>query len=88
MEGCSEHFVASEEEVHELMEQGFENRTIASTLMNKKSSRSHCIVIFRVQQRDTETQTVKTGVLNLVDLAGSEKVGKAGSQGLTLTEAN
>ena len=55
--------------------------------MNTESSRSHSLVQFTVQQRNTETGSSKTGRLYLVDLAGSEKVGKTGASGQTLEEA-
>ncbi len=55
--------------------------------MNAESSRSHSIFLITIQQRNTESGTMKTGNLYLVDLAGSEKVGKTGASGQTLEEA-
>lgn len=55
--------------------------------MNAESSRSHSIFVLTINQRNTETGTLKAGNLYLVDLAGSEKVGKTGASGQTLEEA-
>ena len=55
--------------------------------MNTESSRSHSIFVYNIQQKSSQTGTIKTGRLYLVDLAGSEKVGKTGASGQTLEEA-
>ena len=46
--GASETYVASEEEVLELMRTGNENRAIGITDMNNQSSRSHSIFILTI----------------------------------------
>ncbi len=63
------------------MKQGNANRSIASTLMNAESSRSHSIFILTVTQNNSEDLSQKTGRLYLVDLAGSEKISKTGAAG-------
>ena len=55
--------------------------------MNTESSRSHSIFVYNIQQKSSQTGTIKNGCLYLVDLAGSEKVGKTGASGQTLEEA-
>jgi kinesin family protein 5 len=69
------------------MKIGNSNRSIASTLMNAESSRSHSIFILTVTQNNMEDLSCKVGKLYLVDLAGSEKIAKTGAQGTTLDEA-
>lgn len=87
MKGATERFVASPEEVMQVMDEGKMNKKVASTKMNADSSRSHSIFLINVKQENLETQTKLTGKLYLVDLAGSEKVGKTGAAGETLEEA-
>ena len=70
-----------------VLDEGKNNRKVASTNMNADSSRSHSIFLINVKQEDTKTETKLTGKLYLVDLAGSEKVGKTGAEGETLEEA-
>jgi kinesin family member 5 len=63
------------------MRLGTSNRSVAATLMNAESSRSHSIFILTVTQSNLEDMSCKTGKLYLVDLAGSEKVDKTGATG-------
>lgn len=87
IEDLSEHYVACEEEVLDLMKIGSENRTIGQTKMNEQSSRSHSIFVMTIYQNNLKQMTAKTGKLFLVDLAGSEKISKTGATGLTLEQA-
>lgn len=73
--------------MYDIMKQGNSNRSIASTLMNAESSRSHSIFILTITQNNLEDLSQKTGKLYLVDLAGSEKISKTGASGTTLEEA-
>ena len=84
--GLSEEYVGSEQELLERIEFGQENRTVACTKMNSRSSRSHQLFVIKVQQR-CEDGVEKIGTLNLVDLAGSEKISASGVKGLGLEEA-
>lgn len=54
---------------------GTRRRTVASTLLNDHSSRSHAVFILRLQRvtRASDGLQVRTSQLNLVDLAGSER---------------
>ena len=63
------------------MKQGAGNRSVASTLMNAESSRSHSLFVLTIQMNNTDDGSCKTGKLYLVDLAGSEKISKTGAQG-------
>ena len=42
--------------------------------MNDHSSRSHAVLLIKVQQENVKTKKKLNGKLYLVDLAGSEKV--------------
>jgi len=55
--------------------------------MNATSSRSHSIFLVHVEQKNTKTDTSKTGKLFCCDLAGSEKTEKTEATGQTLEEA-
>eukprot|EP00301_Raphidiophrys_heterophryoidea_P027792 c9826_g1_i1.p1 GENE.c9826_g1_i1~~c9826_g1_i1.p1 ORF type:complete len:915 (-),score=281.95 c9826_g1_i1:193-2580(-) len=87
VEGATEEYVSSPEDVFAVMKYGASLRVTASTSMNAESSRSHSIFMMQIKQRDTKTEAVKTGKLFLVDLAGSEKVRKTGASGDRLEEA-
>ena len=71
--------VSKEEEIFNLMERGANNRSIASTDMNERSSRSHTIFQMFIEQEainptNPEDAAVKVSKLNLVDLAGSVSI--------------
>lgn len=87
VKGLLEIYVASVQEVYEVMRRGGAARAVAATNMNQESSRSHSIFVITVTQKNVETGSAKSGQLFLVDLAGSEKVGKTGASGQTLEEA-
>ena len=87
MADLTEQYIEAESEVYQIMKQGNSNRSIASTLMNAESSRSHSIFILTVTQNNLEDLSQKTGRLYLVDLAGSEKISKTGAAGQVLEEA-
>lgn len=54
-------------------------RTVASTLMNERSSRSHSVFTLRITGENPATGETCEGCLNLVDLAGSERLEKSGA---------
>jgi kinesin family member C1 len=53
-------------------------RRVASTLMNERSSRSHCVFTVRMSGKNDVTGEACEGSLNLVDLAGSERLKEVG----------
>merc|ERR1719230_492983 len=66
------------------------NRSVASTLMNSESSRSHSIFTITVETAETGVDNkdhIRVGKMNMVDLAGSERQSKTGASGDTLKEA-
>ncbi|KAJ3273867.1 hypothetical protein HDV01_003845 [Terramyces sp. JEL0728] len=76
-------------------EQGYQNRTIAETNMNKVSSRSHGVFSLTIDQTDRPTSTSSGLMLNkkrskihLIDLAGSERVESTGATGTRLKEGS
>lgn len=82
----TEFSVVDEDELLEIISVGESVRTVASTNMNTRSSRSHQIVMIEVIQK-LANQSEKRGRLNLVDLAGSEKIDRTGVTGENLEEA-
>jgi kinesin family protein 5 len=76
VEGLTEVCIVSEEEMMTVISTGEIMRHIASTKINKSSSRSHSICIIEIVQK-FPNDSEKRGVLNLVDLAGSERVSKS-----------
>ncbi|OII73340.1 kinesin-like boursin [Cryptosporidium ubiquitum] len=57
-------------------------RRTAETLLNKSSSRSHCIFTITIHTKETNIDgedVLKVGKLNLVDLAGSENIQRSGA---------
>ena len=70
------------------MEEGYQNRTIGSTLMNATSSRAHTIVTIEFRQITilAKKRSEKLSRINLVDLAGSERTGITGATGERLKE--
>lgn len=87
------------QEMEKLMAIGNKNRSIASTAMNDRSSRSHCIFTITIERselpkssEDDQTapaqEIIRVGKLHLVDLAGSERQDKTHATGDRLKEAN
>jgi len=83
VQGLSKHPVDSYEMIAAKMDEGYESRSIGSTLMNQTSSRAHTIITIEFKQIYTEDgrKKEKLSVVNLVDLAGSEKAGQTGAEG-------
>lgn len=82
--------VESKEDLEAMLDKGLGNRTVASTLMNAESSRSHSIFTIVIEMtskdKDTGKEMIRAGKLNLVDLAGSERQKKTGAKDATLKE--
>ncbi|EJD48271.1 C-terminal kinesin [Auricularia subglabra TFB-10046 SS5] len=54
-------------------------RSVAATLMNERSSRSHSVFTLRISGANAATGESCDGALNLVDLAGSERLNASGA---------
>lgn len=61
------------EELSDILKLAYTRRAIASTNMNDRSSRSHCIFQLKINSKNEELKQVRVGAVNLIDLAGSEK---------------
>ena len=66
---------------------GDANRSVGATKMNIHSSRSHLLLMLKLEGHDTVSRAVTRGTLTLVDLAGSERVSKTEATGQRLIEA-
>ena len=87
VEGLTSINISSAILIKKLIEQGNKERTIASTLLNDRSSRSHAILTIIFNQINTTDGTETTSKINIVDLAGSEKISLSGVKGVNLKEA-
>ncbi|PFH34710.1 putative kinesin [Besnoitia besnoiti] len=79
--------LSSVADVLDVIQTGFANRALGTTLSNEKSSRSHAIFQITLRQDSIAECTTKSSQLLLVDLAGSERVSKANTTGERLREA-
>lgn len=74
-------------DIKSIMEKGDMNRSVGATKMNTNSSRSHLLLLLRLQGTDKVTNAITRGTLTLVDLAGSERISKTEATGQRLVEA-
>ena len=81
IEGLTSVAINNDVMFRKLIEQGNKERTVATTLMNDRSSRSHAILTINCTGESTACK------INLVDLAGSEKIAASGVSGINLEEA-
>lgn len=65
---------------------GWRNRRVASTSMNRESSRSHAVFTITVDsmEKNNDIVNIRSSLLNLVDLAGSERQKDTHTEGLRL----
>ena len=90
VQGLTTKVVKSVDEINSVLQDGKQNRSVGSTLMNSQSSRSHSIFSIVVECSSTDdygNENIRAGKLNLVDLAGSERQSKTGATGERLKEA-
>jgi len=81
--------VENPDRLGQLIEEGLQHRSTASTKMNDTSSRSHCIFTIRLHQKDAEDDSKNTfSKVNLVDLAGSERAKATEAEGERLKEGS
>ncbi|CAH2283214.1 kinesin KIF15 [Pelobates cultripes] len=68
---------------------GWRNRRVASTSMNRESSRSHAVFTVTIESMEkiNEIVNIRSSQLNLVDLAGSERQKDSHAEGVRLKEA-
>ncbi|OWK02823.1 KIF15 [Cervus elaphus hippelaphus] len=87
--GAVEQVVTSAAEAYQVLSGGWRNRRVASTSMNRESSRSHAVFTITIEsmEKSHETVNIRTSLLNLVDLAGSERQKDTHAEGMRLKEA-
>ena len=75
----------------EAFKKGEKNRITECTRMNAHSSRSHALLIVKIERNFTDEESnehiMTQGYLYLVDLAGSERVTKTNAREMRLEEA-
>ncbi|XP_072563047.1 kinesin-like protein KIF15 isoform X1 [Paramormyrops kingsleyae] len=90
VEGAVEKIVTSAVDAYQVLSMGWRNRRVASTSMNRESSRSHAVFTMTLESKETvnEVVNIRTSQLNLVDLAGSERQKDTHTEGSRLKEAS
>jgi len=76
----------SPDTVETILKQAANNRSVAATKSNERSSRSHSVFILKLVGRNSTTKETSEGTLNLVDLAGSERLKQSGAEGDRMKE--
>eukprot|EP01071_Lankesteria_metandrocarpae_P009019 Lankesteria_metandrocarpae@DN5112_c0_g1_i3.p1 len=84
---CKHVLASDSQSVHRILSQASKLRASASTALNPRSSRSHCVFQMRLMGEHRPTNQSFKSVLSMVDLAGSERVGSSGAAGDRLREA-
>ncbi|XP_039802585.1 kinesin-like protein KIN-12F isoform X4 [Panicum virgatum] len=89
VENLTEFEVGCVSDIIKLLMQGSANRKVASTNMNRESSRSHSVFTCIIESRweKDSASNLRFARLNLVDLAGSERQRTSGAEGERLKEA-
>lgn len=72
--------------VETMLEEAQNNRSVAATKANERSSRSHSIFILKLIGENSATGERCEGTLNLVDLAGSERLKHSQAEGERMKE--
>lgn len=72
--------------VESILKQADNNRSVAATKSNERSSRSHSVFMLKLVGRNSMTNETSEGTLNLVDLAGSERLKQSGAEGDRMKE--
>ena len=76
VDGLKEVTVSSADEAEQILRSGISNRHVASTNMNRASSRSHAVFTLNIRSEHTTPeglQKIRLSKFTLVDLAGSER---------------
>jgi hypothetical protein len=90
--GAKQVLASTLSEMQSMLDVGSVSRTVAGTLMNNQSSRSHSIFTITVHQRLPSSRAgvpfeLVSAKFHLVDLAGSERAKRTGNEGLRLKES-
>lgn len=75
LEGITESNITNSTEALNVLRQGSQNRSIGSTEMNVKSSRSHCVLTLTIESKKVRNniEHITMSKFHFVDLAGSER---------------
>ena len=73
--------------VKAILARGAQQRTVAATQSNAKSSRSHAVLQIVLVSTNTTTDTMTRGQISFVDLGGNENLDKSGAEGKQKKEA-
>jgi kinesin family member C1 len=76
----------SPDKVEIMLKQAQNNRSVAATKANERSSRSHSVFILKLVGENLATGERCEGTLNLVDLAGSERLKHSQAEGDRMKE--
>jgi len=92
VEDVIEETMTSPEDCKRVLSTGYKNRHVASTAMNRDSSRSHAIFLLKMEVTtgggsSEEVQKTRYASFSLVDLAGSERQKDTKAEGERLREA-
>ncbi|EMP31598.1 Kinesin-like protein KIF15 [Chelonia mydas] len=87
--GAVEQVLTSAAEAYQVLTMGWRNRRVASTSMNRESSRSHAVFTITVDsmEKNSEVVNIRSSQLNLVDLAGSERQKDTHTEGVRLKDS-
>ncbi|KAF5563072.1 kinesin family member C1 [Fusarium napiforme] len=83
---CTSVRLDSPSSVETMLEEAQNNRSVAATKANERSSRSHSIFILKLIGENSATGERCEGTLNLVDLAGSERLKHSQAEGDRMKE--
>ncbi|KAK1756932.1 P-loop containing nucleoside triphosphate hydrolase protein [Echria macrotheca] len=83
---CKTVALDSADKVELMLRQAQNNRSVAATKANERSSRSHSVFILKLVGENSATNERCEGTLNLVDLAGSERLKHSGAEGDRMKE--
>lgn len=83
---CKSVALDSEDTVEQMLKHAQNNRSVAATKANERSSRSHSVFILKLTGENSATHERCEGTLNLVDLAGSERLKHSGAEGDRMKE--
>jgi kinesin family protein C1 len=83
---CKTVALDSPDKVEAMLRQAQNNRSVAATKANERSSRSHSVFILKLVGHNSATSERCEGTLNLVDLAGSERLKHSQAEGDRMRE--
>jgi kinesin family member C1 len=83
---CKSVRLDSADKVESMLSQAQNNRSVAATKANERSSRSHSVFVLKLIGENVATGERCEGTLNLVDLAGSERLKHSGAEGDRMKE--